>query len=182
MGLRGRSRFGAEGLVFFVTTTVVHFGKIFALGEQYYRILLDSLKFELNQHRATLIAYVFMPSHIHLVIAMPVNEHISDLMRDFKKFTSTAIRKELEDNGEQVWLDRLRRNAVGRKNQVFKLWMDRFDDLVIDNDDTLRRKINYIHENPLRSGLVERVEDWKYSSARNYLMNDHSIIRVSTEW
>ena len=79
MGLRGRSTFGDQGNTFFVTTTVVNFQKFFALDEECYKILLGSLKFVLNEHRAKLLAFVFMPSHIHLVVSMPEGEAISDL-------------------------------------------------------------------------------------------------------
>jgi REP element-mobilizing transposase RayT len=71
MGLRGRSIFGDQGLVFFVTTTVVHHDPIFGYGQQYYLILIESLKYVLSKYQAALFAYVFMPSHIHLVVAMP---------------------------------------------------------------------------------------------------------------
>jgi putative transposase len=161
MGLRGRSIFGDQGLMFFVTTTVVHHDPIFGYGQQYYLILIDSLKYVLSKYQAALFAYVFMPSHIHLVVAMPEKKSISDLLRDFKKYTSTRIRQQLEKDGKLEIIERLRMNAEGKKNQVFKLWMDRFDDLVIENDKTLQIKIEYIHNNPLKAGLVEQSEQWE---------------------
>jgi len=181
MGRRGRAVFGDQGHVFFITTTVMDFERVFDHGEQYYLILLDSLKHVLAEHRAALFAYVFMPSHIHLVVALPEREHISDMMRDFKKYTSTTIRQQLEQDGYTESVERLREHARGRK-QVFKLWMDRFDDVVLCNEEMLRVKITYIHENPVRAGLVKRAEDWKYSSARNYILGDQSLIYVATDW
>lgn len=65
---------------------------------------------------------------------------------------------------------------------MFKLWMDRFDDVVLYTRELMRVKVNYIHENPVRAGLVERAEDWKYSSARNYLISDDSMIHVKVDW
>jgi hypothetical protein len=62
------------------------------------------------------------------------------------------------------------------------LWKDRFDDLVIESEETLRVKIEYIHNNPVRAALVSDPEDWRYSSARNYLRDDHSILPVATDW
>ena len=103
-------------------------------------------------------------------------------MRDFKKYTSTKVRQQLEKERRYSILERLRINATGKKNQVFKLWMDRFDDLVIENEDTLRVKLEYIHNNPVKSGLVEDAEEWEFSSARNYKFDDHHIIQVSTDW
>ncbi len=100
MGLHGRSIFGDQGLVFFVTTTIVHHDPIFGFGRQYYLILIESLKFVLSKYHAALFAYVLMPSHIHLVIAMPEKKSISDLLRDFKKYTSTKIRQQLQKDGK----------------------------------------------------------------------------------
>ncbi|MBV6478800.1 MAG: hypothetical protein HGGPFJEG_01557 [Ignavibacteria bacterium] len=60
--------------------------------------------------------------------------------------------------------------------------MDRFDDVVIITDRVLRTKVNYVHYNPVKAGLVLNPEDWKYSSARNYMFGDHSIIEVNTKW
>lgn len=174
--------FGEEGHVFFLTTTVVEFAKIFACGPQYYDILVNSLGFVLKEHRALLRAYVFMPSHVHLVIEMPAGEHISDLMRDFKKFTSTKVRQQLQREEKSEFLQVLRRNAGGKKNQVFKLWMDRFDDVVIHDDEMMAVKIDYIHNNPVKAGLVATPEDWNYSSARDYLGMGHGPLPVATDW
>jgi putative transposase len=181
MGLRGRSIFGDTGQVFFVTTSTIHHTSVFGLSREYYRILAESLTFVINEHRAKLFGYVFMPSHIHLIVAMPEGESISDLMRDFKKYTSTKVRQQLEKEGRQSELKRLRVNALGKKNQVFKLWMDRFDDLVIDQEETMITKLEYIHNNPVKAGLVEEAEEWEFSSARNYSSGDYPL-DVATDW
>jgi len=183
MGRRGRAVFGNQGHVFFVTTTVFNFDRVFDCGKEYYEILLASLSCVLREHDADLYAYVLMPNHIHLVVKMPELESISDLMRDFKKFTSTQIRKQLESEDKEGWLARLRKNARrSGKSQVFKLWMDRFDDFVITDEDTLRKKIQYIHNNPVRAGLAEHPEDWPYTSARAYLGVGSSYLPVKTDW
>ncbi len=43
-------------------------------------------------------------------------------------------------------------------------------------------KLKYIHNNPVKAGLVEKPIDYKYSSAINYVEKDHSIIFVDTSW
>lgn len=181
MGRRGRSEFGDLGFVFFITTTVVNFGKVFSCGEQYYEILLASLKHLREEHKTTLFAFVFMPSHIHLVTGFPVGEHISDFMRDFKKFTSTKVRQQLEEDNQLNWMRTLRRNAKGKKNQVFKLWKDRFDDVVIVSEEAMHAKIYYVHQNPVKAGLAVTPEEWKYSSASNYATGD-GVIEIATSW
>ena len=101
-------------------------------------------------------------------------------MRDFKRYTSIKIRKQLELSNEQEILNRLIRNAKGYNNQKYKVWMDRYDDVMITTETVFCTKMNYIHNNPVKSGLVLKMEDWKYSSYRNYANNDHSVIKVNT--
>ena len=47
---------------------------------------------------------------------------------------------------------------------------------------TLITKLDYIHNNSVKAGLVEYSEDYRFSSARNYIMDDHSVIKVKTDW
>ncbi len=75
-----------------------------------------------------------------------------------------------------------REGVTGEKGQVFKLWKDRFDDLVLTKRETTITKIHYIHANPVRKGLVSCPEDWFYSSAREYMSIGSSAISVDTEW
>ncbi len=60
--------------------------------------------------------------------------------------------------------------------------MKRFDDEVIRNEKMFWAKLRYIHNNPVKAGLVIKPEDYKYSSARNYVNKDNSIIEVDTEY
>ena len=175
MGRRGRGQFIGNGGVFFVTTTFVDF-KPFLLNDSYYRLILDSLNFMQRRGDFTLIAYSIMPTHLHLVLQLSGEKNISDTMRDFKKYTSFRIRKRLENDGHHQMVESLRLSPGSR--QIFKVWMDRFDDLLITNEETLRTKVEYIHQNPVRARLVERDIDWPYSSARNYHLNDHSLVEV----
>ena len=60
--------------------------------------------------------------------------------------------------------------------------MKRFDDEVIRNEKMFWIKLKYIHHNPVKAGLVNKPEDYKYSSARNYILDDHSILKVDTDY
>lgn len=155
---------------------------VFNLGDGYNEIIINSLKHQLEEHQSELISYVIMPAHSHLIHLLKIGESISDYMRDFKKYTSTQIRKLLEPEGYDKIVERLRLNTCGYRNQTFKLWMDRFDDVVIISEAVLKTKVNYIHYNPVKAGLVSNMENWKYSSLKNYLLNAHSIINVNTNW
>ena len=176
MTRRGRSELDKEGNLYLITTTVMNFDNILTLSEKYTNIIIDSLRFLINEHKATLSAYVIMPSHIHLLIYIPEGESISDFMRDFKKFTSSAFFKEVQKDNNKILLQRLKSNSIGGK---WKLWMDRFDSQIVLSEKFFKQKINYIHNNLVKAGLVEDITKWKYSSARNYYLEDNSVLEVS---
>jgi REP element-mobilizing transposase RayT len=180
MPLRGRTQFDKIGNTYFVTTTVMNFDRIFSLGRAYNLILMESMKYLLKRHKAQLYAYVIMPNHFHMVSYMPQGESIVDFMRNFKRHTSTEIRKLAEAEKRFYLLERFRSNAEYAKMQSYKVWIDRFDDLIITTQRTVAIKVNYIHFNPVKAGLAENPEEWEFSSARNYYLNDHSLIR--TDW
>ncbi|MBK7629833.1 MAG: hypothetical protein IPJ23_03855 [Ignavibacteriales bacterium] len=102
-------------------------------------------------------------------------------MRDIKKFSAWKIFDHLENTNEVELLQLFEKEAMVIKDQNRKLWMKRFDDEVIRHQKMFWTKLNYIHKNPVKSGIVLKAEDYKYSSARNYSINDHSILEVNTE-
>lgn len=176
MGRRGRSAFDYNGNTYFITTTVIKHIKIFSFGDRYYDILINSLKFLIHKNKAQLICFVLMPNHIHLILFLPEGKGVSDFMRDFKHYTSGKIKHLLESEMKINLLKKLKELSGTGK---YKLWMDRFDDLIITSDKTLETKMNYIHFNPVKAGLVAEMTEWKYSSARNYYLDDNSVIEVS---
>ena len=180
MGRRGRANLSDEHF-FFVTTTVVRHIPIFE-DHSFCDILIENIKFYQNRYKFEILAYVIMPSHFHWIVEVNTKYGtISDVMRDIKKFTAWKIFDEI-DKGKYKSLGRIfSEEARGFKDQKRKLWIARFDDEVIRNQKMFWVKLEYIHNNPIKAGLVSKAEDYKYSSARNYINNDHSIIRVNTE-
>lgn len=175
MGLRGRKTYDNLDNTYFITTTVLGFRKVFAVHNSYCDILIHSLNFTRKKYSSYIIAYVLMPNHVHLILKMNESNSVSDYMRDFKRHTSTEVIKLLKKDKKVKLLDDLY-NLGGTGN--YRLWKDRFDDLIIVTEKTLKIKIDYIHNNPVKAGLVENITDWNYSSARNYYLDDDSLFRV----
>lgn len=163
MGLRGRSKLVDERL-FFVTTTCHKKLPLF-LNNSYYQELADSLLFLNKKYDASIVAYVFMPNHIHLILYFHIENNLSNYMRDFKKYTASVIRRKIEIDGEINLFESIKYEI---KEQKFKIWMDRFDDLYINQRDTLETKIEYIHNNPVKKNMVKRPEEYYWSSAGFY--------------
>ncbi|QLH32098.1 MAG: transposase [Cyclobacteriaceae bacterium] len=165
MGLRGRSKY-SEADCFFVTTTCYKWYFLLA-DDSSKQIICESIDFLNSKYRTHLLGFVIMPNHLHLILFFPKGNFLSDWMRDLKKFTSVKIRQKIEQSGNINLLESLR---VPERKQVFKVWEDRFDDVIVSNSKILNVKLDYIHMNPLQEhwNLVLSPEDYVYSSARFY--------------
>jgi len=104
---------------------------------------------------------------------------LSSIVRDYKRFTSATISELLQESGNNRLLRYFARAAktAGRGN-AFQIWQSGSDPEPILSYAFFLQKLNYIHENPVRKGFVSRPEHRTYSSARNYYLNDHSVIAV----
>jgi len=165
MGLRDRHKYLDEHC-FFVTTTCNKWKPLLQLPNAF-ALIEDSLTFVNEKYQAANLGHVLMPNHIHLIIYFRDSNKLSDYMRDFKKFTSTKIRKIVEETGSEELLHSLRRRD---RRRVFQVWQDRFDDVHLNSKSLLEKKLEYIHLNPLQEhwSLVTQPESYEFSSARFY--------------
>ncbi len=108
---------------------------------------------------------------------------IAKCVGDYKRMTSRQIGEWLNTNNKTELMEKLRSAADLEPAPDSKIWQYRYDCLSITNDIILRSKIDYIHNNPVRAGLVKKPQDWEYSSARNYLEPDSAIsgLKVKTD-
>lgn len=113
-----------------------------------------------------------MTNHVHLIVQ---SEHaeLSDLLRDFKKFTATRILDLLQNSPEsrREWiLERLQKATYSHnRNRNYQVWQYGNHAEEIYSEKFLWSKLNYIHLNPVRAGFVARASDYIYSSASNYI-------------
>jgi len=171
-------RFKVNGLgcTYFVTTTVINHLPVLTI-KGVPDILLNNLVFYQNKYSLKIFAYVIMPSHIHLIIWIPANVSVSNVMRDFKKFASVQIRDHLTEC-KSDFLTILKKYGRKYERQHFKLWKPRSDKVALTTEKVYNIKLNYIHDNPVRAGLCLKQEDYLYSSARNYLLYDDSVFAI----
>src|SRR3990172_2299942 len=181
MGRRGRLSLSEE-TTFFVTTTIVGFTHIFQY-DRYCDILIHNIKHYRNHYGFSIYGYVIMPTHFHWIIEVnPQLGFVHEIMRDLKKYAAWDIFEALEKDERNQMLRIFQRAAIGFKNQKRKLWMERFDDVVIRNREMMIDKLEYIHNNPVKAGLVTAPEDYQHSDSRKYPLDDHSILEVVTDW
>ena len=156
---------------YFITITTVGWVDLFT-RLSLRNIIVDSLKYCIQNKDLELYAYCIMPSHIHLLCRDDGEQTISQIMRDFKKFTAkkiiTTIQNEPESRRE--WLLKLFMEACEhlKRNQKYKVWQNGYYAEKVFSQKFIKQKVNYIHNNPVKDKIVANAEDYLYSSARNY--------------
>jgi putative transposase len=145
--------------IFFVTTSIIQHQELFKTPEDF-AIIERNMEFYRIRDNAKIYAYVIMPHHLHLIIDIPAGKSISDYMRDFKRKSSREFFKSINQ-------------------ETGRLWQEKFDDLDLIIYPVFLTKINYIHMNPVRAGLVKEPDDWPYSSARFYLNGETNQVQIS---
>ncbi|MDZ7658279.1 REP-associated tyrosine transposase [Fodinibius sp.] len=156
---------------YFMTSTVVNWIDIFTRRE-YRDVIVESLKYCREEKGLLLYAYCIMTNHIHLIVGTK-GEKVQDIVRDFKSFTSNQIRKILEDNlqeSRKVWMLQMMYDAGKERsnNKDFQFWQHHFHPILLDSNELIDQKLEYIHQNPVKAGFVNKPEDYLYSSAKNY--------------
>ncbi len=181
MRSRHRNIFEKHGDVFFITFTVVGFIPIFN-NTPCCDIMLDNLRFYQERGDFAILAYVIMPNHVHLVLKVHGGRPASQCIGGIKRMTSRQISIHLARHGKTELLAALSDAAHKEPARDCRIWKPRFDSLVLHNIDTLCQKIHYIHNNPVKAGLVDREIDWPYSSAGAYAGLPETDLLVDSDW
>jgi REP element-mobilizing transposase RayT len=121
-------------------------------------LVIEDLNFYRKKFDFGLHAYVIMPDHLHLLLSLKENGNISKIMHDFKSHTAQEINKIIKRSGA--------------------FWQEGFYDHIIRDERDFKKRIDYIHKNPLTAGLVSEISDHPYSSFKNYYLEDDSIIQI----
>lgn len=167
---------------YFVTFAVVKWVDMFTRNV-YKEILVESWRY--CQHRKGLLihAYVIMTNHIHMLISRNSADLLEGIMRDMKKYTSMKILEAIktEPESRREWLLEIFTQAgtANSNNTKYQFWQQDNHPIECDTSEILEQKMEYIHENPVRAGFVEKAEDWIYSSARDYYCNRNGLIELS---
>ncbi|MGH9928441.1 MAG: REP-associated tyrosine transposase [Pyrinomonadaceae bacterium] len=124
----------------------------------------------LNETRTSakflIFAYVIMPDHMHMLIGS--ERKPSEVLRYVNGITSRRVINFLREKGFESSLEK-RRRADGPRQHKYSLWDHHSNLKLVTTENGLMEKVNYIHQNPVRAGLVERAEDYRWSSIRCWL-------------
>jgi len=156
----------------FLTCTIVGWLPVFS-RPKYLDIITASLTFCQEQKGLGLHAYVILDNHLHLIVTA---NRLSHVVRDFKRHTAGEILSVAREENKLWLLKQFEFFRSSHKvNSQHKIWQEGFHPKAIISEAMLRQKLDYIHYNPVRLGLVDTPEDWRYSSARNYSGQDGMI-------
>jgi len=154
----------------YVTFQIVKWIDIFT--RQVYRdIVIDSLRFCQQNKSLEIYAFVVMSNNIHLLIRSEIGK-LSNTIKEIKSFTAKKILEAVntESESRREWMLNLFEFSAKqhKRNEKYQVWTHENHAEIIYSNQFMDIKIKYIHENPVRAGIVEKEEDYLYSSARNY--------------
>jgi putative transposase len=114
----------------------------------------------LTVQNGTCIGFVVMPDHVHALIWFSDTGQLSSFMDKWKELTSKTIKKLYRDKFSNYW------KLLDKEDPV---WQPKYHSFNVFSEKKIEEKLDYMHLNPVRAGLVERAVDWTWSSARWYL-------------
>ena len=115
-----------------------------------------------------------MSNHLHLVVSAK-NHNLSDVLRDLKKFTSKQIMAAIMNNSKESrkeWMMEIFRKEGQKnsRNSIFQFWWQDNQPQELYSPAFIFQKMNYIHNNAVEAGIVEKPGDYLYRSAKDYAM------------
>ena len=137
------------------------------------------------RHEVCLIAYVVMPEHVHVVLLphgrgradpMPIETLFATFKRHVGYYGKQVLR-EVWRQEHRLWTSSLNGWAHDERGSR-SLWTTRGYDFNVTQQAKLCEKIDYCHKNPVTRRMVERAEEWKWSSYRFYEFGDESVLRM----
>jgi putative transposase len=149
--------------------------------------------------------FVVMPNHVHLLISEPKQGTIATVIQSLKiataRYEKTHICQKMADMGHSsqtkadmghsVTADMGRSDKthisqqmgdMGHKTESSRFWQRRYYDRNVRDNKEFFEALKYIHRNPVRRGLVDKPEDWPWSSYRHYAFYENGVVTVESQW
>lgn len=171
-----------QNAIHFVTFSVVEWIDVFT-RKFCADIVVDSLK-HCQQHKGLNVhAWCIMSDHAHLILSANEPNHLSAIIRDLKKFTSYNIIRAIEENNQEsrcnwmLWIFK----SAGQKNKRNDIYQFRQQDnhpIECSTNEILESRMEYLHQNPVKAGIVFKPEDYVYSSAIDYYTDEKGLIPI----
>jgi putative transposase len=150
--------------IHFITCTVHQWADVFT-RKDYVNILLDSIRYCQANKGLKVYAWVLMTNHLHMIVSSKTGK-LSDTIRDFKKYTATKLVEAINQNPKESrkrWLLWLL-----KKEERLWFWEEGYHPKEVRTKEFFDIKAKYLHLNPVRAGIVEKEEEYLYSSCGDF--------------
>ncbi len=148
---------------YFITMTTVGWIDVFT-RINHKMAIVDALKYCQQNKGLEIYGWVLMSSHLHAIVGAEEGYVLSDILRDFKKYTSKKIVQQIieEPESRREWMLSLLKHYCEhlKRHQKFKLWQDGNHAEIIYSNKFFDQKLNYIHQNPVEDMIVSNAEDY----------------------
>jgi REP element-mobilizing transposase RayT len=166
-----RNKIFIPSQIHFITFTILGWKKVFT-NDKYCGLVYKWFDYMKNEYGNKVHGYIIMPNHIHcLLYVTDKSPKMPTLIQNAKRFLAYQIVKYLEEDNKTELLRFFKENAKIKKGAKHKIFEDNYDTLVIQSLKLFLEKLNYIHKNSCveKWRLAETPENYKYSSAANYI-------------
>jgi putative transposase len=125
-----------------------------AAARQLFERSLEAMRI---RYEFVVAGYVVMPDHVHLLVSEPKQALLSKAIQALKL-------------------------SVSVQSSQRPFWQARYYDFNVHNEEKRIEKLRYMHRNPVKCGLVERPEDWPWSSFRHYATGEPGAVEIESQW
>jgi len=153
---RGLVRYHQTGNFHFLTFSCFH--RLPYLGTSAARSLFEDALERTRRRLSFVVAgYVAMPEHVHLLMGEPRKGNVADAIHALKL-------------------------SVTLRSAERPFWQERYYDFNVHNDAKLTEKLHYMHQNPVARGLVQRLEEWPWSSFLHHATGHVGTVEIESQW
>ena len=174
-------KFNNNDQMYFVSFAVINWVDLF-IRTEYKAVVVKSLSYYIEKKDLKLYAWCIVTNHVHLIIGSAGNP-LENIMRDLKRHTSETLHLAIKNNTKESrreWMLSMMENAgtENSNNLGFQLWQQHNQPIVLDTPKITHQKLDYLHNNPVTAGFVEKPEDWLYSSAKDYYTGTKGMLDI----
>lgn len=172
-----RYRIRPDASVYFLTYSVVEWLPVF-VSEISCKVISQSLTFCHHQKKLRINAFVVMPTHLHLIVFDQDfdTQRLSRTLADFRKFTGRQLSDQCNERFPRCFHNTLQAQATADRERRF--WQPSRHPEAVLSEPFWQQKVDYLHDNPCRKGLVRRAEFWRFSSAAWYASDGREMVDV----
>ena len=175
--MRSRYRIQEPDHAHFVTATIVEWLPVFTTAACC-DVLIRSFEHCLEHKGLRIHAWVILENHVHAILSGP---GLADTLRDLKRFTSRALLEQIRAEGREWLLNQLAYYCARHKTtSEHQVWQEGVHPEAILSDAIMEQKLEYLHNNPVKRGMVVAPEYWRYSSAHEWATGGLPVMRCDS--